>query len=82
LTIRAWALHDETVRRHQERIDARRLKYLQELSQAFTEKKTDAVILSRIFYAVFIGAQHMMPPIEGRELQQLYKYLQQLYRED
>ena len=73
--LRAWASYDETVRSYQQRIDARRLTYLHELSTRLLDDPDDGLLLARIFYTMFIGSQHLVPPLSGKELQRLYRYL-------
>ncbi len=74
--IRAWASQDETIRASQERVDRRRLQYLSELCGMILDSPDDAPLLAQIFYTMYVGAQHVFPPVSGKELQRLYGYVQ------
>ena len=78
--IRAWASQDETVRLYQERVDRKRLQYLSELCGTILENPDDGLALAQIFYTMYVGAQHIFPPVGGKDLQQLYGYFQQHFQ--
>ncbi len=44
----------------------------------FTDE-TRACIMAQLLYSVYIGSQHIMPPIQGEVLAQLYHELRRLY---
>ena len=35
--------------------------------------------LARVFQLVFVGAQHLEPPLEGRELYEIFRHLDPLF---
>ncbi len=78
--IRAWASQDETVRASQERVDRRRLQYLSELCGTILDNPDDGLLLAQIFYTMYVGAQHIFPPISGKGLQHLYGYFQRHFQ--
>jgi AcrR family transcriptional regulator len=75
VAIRAWAVQDTVARSYQQRVDELRMRYLSDLFSALLPTSADAWAFAQIVYSVFVGAQHMFPPIEGDELQRLYSYL-------
>lgn len=77
--IRAWALAAPAVRAHVERVDAERLAYVERIALAVTGDAERARTIARAVYAVFVGAQQMLPPVTGRELVELYAELERLY---
>ena len=66
VALRAWALQDEQVRVHQQRIDQLRLAYLEELAYAQTADRLAARQLARAFYSLYVGSQHLIPPCRVR----------------
>jgi AcrR family transcriptional regulator len=76
VALRAWALQDETVRAHQQRIDQQRLAYLEELTRASTDDRLYARQLARAFYCLYVGSQHIIPPIQSEDLSALYQLVQ------
>ncbi len=73
VALRAWALQDEQVRVHQQRIDQLRLAYLEELAYAQTADRLSARQLARAFYSLYVGSQHIIPPIQGEDLRACLK---------
>lgn len=80
VAIRAWALQDTLVRNHQQRIDQQRLAYLEELAYAQIGDRLHATQMARLFYSIYVGSQHIIPPIQGTDLASLYLQVQQLFR--
>ena len=78
--LRAWASQDETVRAAVERVDRRRVQYLSELCGMILDSPDDGLLLAQIFYTMYVGAQHLVPPVSGKELQHLYGYFQQHFQ--
>ena len=76
VALRAWALQDELVRDHQQRIDQRRLAYLEELAYANTGDRLYAQQIAKVFYSIYVGSQHIIPPIQGEDLRPLYQLAQ------
>ncbi|HEY0757180.1 MAG TPA: TetR/AcrR family transcriptional regulator [Ktedonobacteraceae bacterium] len=73
VAMRAWAFQDEFARDYQERRDRQRLAYLTELISAWSDDQVHAARMARLFYSIYIGSQHMIPPVQGVELAQLYQ---------
>jgi hypothetical protein len=73
VSLRAWALQDQFVQRYQQRIDQRRLAYLAELAFQICQDRERAHRLSQLFYSIFVGSQHILPPVQGDELEALYR---------
>lgn len=76
VALRAWAWQDERVRVHQQRIDQLRLAYLEEVASAHTTDRLSAQQLARMFYSLYVGSQHIIPPIQGEDLRALYQLAQ------
>lgn len=72
IAMRAWATQDDDAGAMQERVDARRLGYLQTLCEESTGDQAVALNASRMIYLLLIGAQHVMPPLPMREVNRLY----------
>ncbi len=77
--IRAWALRDAEVRAYQERIDGRRLAYLREVCAALTGDEPRALVMARVFYALYVGCEQIVPPIEGDDRRRMFDAVIRLY---
>lgn len=73
VAIRAWALQDVSVRDHQQRIDQQRLACLEELISARIGNRNHAAHMAQLFYSIYIGSQHIIPPIQSTDLAHLYQ---------
>lgn len=73
VAMRAWAFQDVLVRDHQQRIDQRRLMYLEELISARIGDHSHAARMARLFYSIYVGSQHIVPPVQGADLAHLYQ---------
>ena len=73
VVIRAWALQDGLVRDHQRRIDQRRLTYLEELFSVRIGDHFHAKRMAQLYYSIYVGSQHIVPPIQGADLAHLYQ---------
>lgn len=80
--IRGWASREPQARRVQDRVDRRRLEFLEELCEERMGRTVAARRLARIFQLVFVGAQHLDPPLEGPELYQVFRFLDPLFDAD
>jgi AcrR family transcriptional regulator len=78
--LRAWASQDETVRAAVKRVDSRRVQYLSDLCSMLLGKPDEGLMLAQIFYTMYVGAQHLVPPVSGKELQHLYDYFQRHFQ--
>lgn len=76
--IRGWASREPQARVVQDRVDLRRLAFLEELCAERMGEGDGARRLARVFQLVFVGAQHLDPPLEGEELYQTYRFLDPL----
>jgi len=70
--IRSWALQDEDVKAVQERVDGRRLAYVEALFLEIDEDKQNAKVSAQMMYAILVGAEQMQPPLVGDDLRTLY----------
>src|SRR5579859_2994695 len=82
VALRAWAWQDERVRLHQQRIDQLRLAYLEEVAYAQTADRLSARQLARVFYSLYVGSQHIIPPIQGEDLSALYQLAQRCFEKE
>ncbi len=82
VALRAWALQDEKVRVHQQRIDQQRLAYLEALVYATKADRLYARQVARVFYSLYVGSQHIIPPIQGEDLSALYQLAQQWFEKE
>ncbi|EFH83136.1 TetR/AcrR family transcriptional regulator [Ktedonobacter racemifer] len=82
VALRAWALQDEQVRVHQQRIDQQRLAYLEAVVFATRADHLYAKSLARVLYSLYVGSQHIIPPIEGEDLGALYQLVQQWFAKE
>lgn len=73
VAIRAWALQEVFVREYQQHIDQQRLTYLEALIFAIRGDHSQAARMARLFYSVYVGSQHILPPIQGDDLVSLYQ---------
>ncbi|MCH5584189.1 TetR/AcrR family transcriptional regulator [Shimazuella sp. AN120528] len=80
MKIRAWASHDETIHSYQQRVDESRINYVKELCENVYKDRVDAELLAKIYYTLFIGAQHLIPPIKSKELFHIYKTIREYIR--
>lgn len=72
VAVRAWALQDPMVKEFQARIDQQRIEYLQTLYHEITGDPARAKVLAQFAYSLYIGSQHIIPPIQGEGLAALY----------
>lgn len=79
LNIRAWARNSPLVRRSVKRVDQARITYLATIARDITGDPKRAMQLAEIAYAVFVGAQQVVPPVEREDLLKLYGELNRLY---
>ena len=77
--IRGWAAREPAARAVQDRVDRRRLAFLEELCAERMGDVEGARILARVFQLAFVGAQHLDPPLEGEELYRTFRFLDPLF---
>ena len=80
--IRVWSAREPLAARAQDRVDAKRLEFLNDLCRERMGPGEPAQRLARIFQLVFVGAQHLEPPLEGPELYQTFHFLDALFDQD
>lgn len=77
--IRVWAAREPAARRVQDRVDRRRLVFLEELCVERMGEGEGARHLARVFQLAFVGAQHLEPPLEGEDLYRSFRFLDPLF---
>lgn len=80
VALRAWALRDPLVAEYQGRVDAQRIGYVRELCQAMLQDETRAERMAQMLYTVYLGSQHMTPPLPSAAVRRLYQDILQLYQ--
>jgi AcrR family transcriptional regulator len=79
--IRAWAAREPVARDVQDRVDRRRLAFLEELCGERMGVGDASRRLARVFQLTFVGAQHLDPPVEGEELYLTLRFLEPLFEQ-
>jgi AcrR family transcriptional regulator len=79
LALRTWALSDSEVADYQARIDAQRIGFLKEVYLSVLGDPQQAQHMAHLSYSVYVGAQHLAPPIEGAELRYLLQLIHRVY---
>lgn len=77
--IRGWAAREPEAARVQDRVDRRRLAFLEELCAERMGAGEPASKMARVIQLVFVGAQHLDPPLEGDELYATFRFLDPLF---
>ncbi len=77
--IRGWAAREPQARRVQDRVDRKRLEFLIDLCAERMEDRGEAELLARIIQLTLVGAQHVDPPFEGKELYGALRFLDPLF---
>lgn len=78
VAMRAWALQDARVHDYQQRIDQQRLAYLEEVMYEQIGDQRQATTIARLLYSIYVGSQHIIPPIQGTDLAQMYMETQHM----
>lgn len=79
VAIRAWALHDDEVHAVQQRVDAKRLDYLEALCDELVTENTRARRMARLLYLIEIGSEQIHPSIHSDALRTLFDEYLDLY---
>ncbi|MFC6228791.1 TetR/AcrR family transcriptional regulator [Paenibacillus allorhizosphaerae] len=79
VAIRAWALMDPFVASYQKRIDEKRIEYIEEILWQICHDRERSRDMARLFYSLHVGSQHLFPPIQGQDLEVLYREIQKLF---
>jgi len=77
--IRGWAAREPLAATVQDRVDRRRLAFLEELCVERMGNVPAAGLLARVFQLAFVGAQHLDPPLEGEALYRTFRFLDPLF---
>ncbi|HSW31343.1 MAG TPA: TetR/AcrR family transcriptional regulator [Longimicrobiales bacterium] len=77
--IRRWAAREPLARKVQERVDRRRLAFLEELCAERMGSGEAATRLARVLQLTSVGAQHLDPPLEGEDLYRTFRFLEPLF---
>ena len=68
IAIRTWAQFDPIARSYQERVDRRRLEYLETLIGGITNDPERSEVLASLVLAVYVGAHQVIPPFNQNQL--------------
>ena len=77
--IRSWGREEPLAADIQNRVDARRLAFLEELCEERMGASETSRRLARALQLAFIGAQHVEPPLEGPELYATFRAIDPLF---
>lgn len=77
--IRGWSAREAEAARVQQRVDRRRIDFLQELCAERMGRGAPGRRLARVLQLAFVGAQHLDPPLEGEELYRTFRFLEPLF---
>lgn len=77
--IRSWGAREPLAARAQDRIDGRRLAFLEQLCGERMGDGEPARRMARVLQLVYVGAQHLDPPVEGSELYATFRFLDALF---
>lgn len=77
--IRGWAAREPLAGAVQDRVDRRRLGFLEALCAERMGESDSARLLARVFQLAFVGAQHLNPPLEGEALYRTFRFLDPLF---
>jgi AcrR family transcriptional regulator len=78
VAIRAWALRDPDAHATLIEIDARRVEYVAKLFADLGLDAASAGHFARLYYTVFIGGHHLMPPLTTPHMHELFATIRQL----
>lgn len=77
VALRAWALRDAAARQTLARIDADRIALIAGVFAQCGVAETDPA--ARLFYAVFIGGLHLLPPFTAEQMQAAFRVIRMHY---
>ncbi|UAK35259.1 TetR/AcrR family transcriptional regulator [Nocardia asteroides] len=72
IAMRSWAMQDPEVYRLQQRVDRRRVEYLESLLRDLHENNEEIEPLARLLYLALVGAQQVIPPLPAKEIADIY----------
>lgn len=79
IAFRTWAMQDADVRVYQERIDTQRQQYVFDLFHAMGFDEGQSRLMARMFYAVLVGIEHMLPTTPMDEALAMFDEFRRLY---
>lgn len=79
VAVRAWALIEPFVHSYQQRIDQRRIDYLEEMMFLLYRDRERARTMALIFYSLHVGSQQLLPPVKEQDLVKLYREVQKAF---
>jgi hypothetical protein len=62
--------------------EVKRLAYLEAVVFATRADRLYAQQLARVLYSLYVGSQHIIPPIQGEDLSTLYQLVQQWFAKE
>ncbi len=77
VVIRSWALKNPIAKKYQQKVDKKRIQYLQELFSLLTNDN-ESQKLALIRYSFFIGTQHILPLMKKNTYNELAELLQKM----
>lgn len=78
VAIRAWALRDTGAHATLIEIDTQRMKYIAKLFRDLGLAADAAEQIGRLYYLVFIGGHHLMPPATTPQMHDMFAVLRRL----
>lgn len=77
VAIRVWAQSDPMARSYQERVDQKRMTYLEHVLRQLGHTAPSARTLAQMLYAMFVGAQTVVPTLTRDELRAMFARMEQ-----
>lgn len=78
VAIRVWAQNNPLARAYQERVDQKRMGYLEQLLRRLGQSASVARTRAQMLYTLLIGAQVILPPLTRDELRAMYAQMELL----
>jgi len=72
VAMRTWALQDSQVRNLMERVDKRRIEYVQSLCHEIVANNKQARLMAEVMYTILVGSEHTLPPLSQTRLRVLF----------
>ncbi len=82
VAIRAWALRDPLAREYQERMDARRITFLEKMFLLITDDAKQAARFAQIRYCFYIGTHQLIPAMDTETYETQLNYLTQMFKRE
>ncbi|WP_330229123.1 TetR/AcrR family transcriptional regulator [Nocardia sp. NBC_00508] len=75
IAMRAWAMQDPEVYQLHQRVDQRRVDYVESLLRDVGEYCDESEPLARLLYLALIGAQQVIPPLPAQDIAEMYAFV-------